>query len=50
MVEIGAQGDTYTAITSGNLNEGDVLIENVDMGSMTDNSAAGSTGLMDGVY
>lgn len=50
MVEIGAQGDTYTAITSGNLNEGDVLIENVDTGSMTDNSAAGSTGLMDGVY
>ena len=50
MVEIGAQGDTYTAITSGNLNEGDVLIENVDTVSMTDNSAAGSTGLMDGVY
>lgn len=45
-VEIGAQGDMYTAIVGGDLKEGDFLIDNSSPAGGTDASAGG---LMEGV-
>lgn len=45
-VEIGAQGDMYTAIVGGDLKEGDLLIDNSSPAGGTDASAGG---LMEGV-